>query len=162
MPGLLVRQVGEVVGLLGVVASLVFVGLELRQSRIAARAAAYQELGVAVAGNWMDRANNRELNDLVYLAMTADSATWAEVGDSDIYLLRSYVVANVRLYETVYLQVQQHLLDADALEYLGWAHLLDSRLLQRMWPRVRSAVTPGFAAYLEAEQPLLRGSQVPA
>ena len=158
MLGHSLRQVGEAVGLLGVVASLVFVGLELRQSRIAARAAAYQELGIAVAGNWMDRANNRELNDLVLLAMTADSATWAGVSDSDIYLLRSYVVANVRLYETVYLQVQQQLLDADALEYLGWVHLLDSKLLQRMWPQVRSAVTPGFAHYLEAEQPLLRGS----
>lgn len=156
MLGQLVRQVGEAVGLLGVVASLVFVGLELRQSRIAARAAAYQELGIAVADNWMARANNRELNDLVLLAMSADSATWADLGASDAYLLRSYVIANVRLYETVYLQVQQRLLDADALEYLGWAHLLDSKLLQRMWPQVRSAVTPGFASYLEAEQPILR------
>ncbi len=162
MPRRSVRQVGEAVGLLGVVASLVFVGLELRQSRIAARAAAYQELGIAVADNWMDRANNRELNDLVYLSMTADSATWANVSASDTYLLRSYVVANVRLYETVYLQVQQHLLDADALEYLGWTHLLDSRLLQRTWPQVRAAVTPGFASYLEAEQPALRSSQPPA
>jgi hypothetical protein len=158
MLGPLVRQVGEAVGLLGVVASLVFVGLELRQSRIAARAAAYQELGIAVAGNWMDRANNRELNDLVLLAMTADAATWAKLSASDAYLLRSYVVANVRLYETVYLQVQQHLLDADALENLGWTHLLDSELLLRTWPQVRAAVTPGFASYLEAEQPLLRGS----
>ncbi len=158
MLGHSVRQVGEVVGLLGVVGSLVFVGLELRQSRIAARAAAYQELGIAVASNWMDRANNRELNDLVFLAMTADSAAWADVSASDVYLLRSYVVANVRLYETVYLQVQQQLLDADALENLGWTHLLDSKLLQRMWPQVRSAVTPGFASYLEAEQPILRSS----
>jgi hypothetical protein len=144
------------VGLLGVVASLVFVGLELRQSRIASRAAAYQELGIAVADNWMARANNRELNDLVFLAMNADSATWADLSASDAYLLRSYVVANVRLYETVYLQVQQQLLDADALENLGWTHLLDSKLLERMWPQVRPAVTPGFAKYLEAEQPTLR------
>ncbi len=144
-------------GLLGVVASLVFVGLELRQSRIAARAAAYQELGIAVADNWMDRADNRELNDLVFLAMYADSATWAGISDSDAYLLRSYVVANVRLYETVYLQVQQHLLDAEALENLGWTHLMDSKLLERTWSQVKPAVTPGFARYLEDEQPLLRG-----
>jgi len=138
-----------------VLASLVFVGLELRQSRIAARAAAYQELGVALAENWMDRANNRELNDLVYLATTADSATWAALSESDVYLLRSYTVANVRLYETVYLQVQQELLNPNALETLGWTYFLNSALLARMWPEIRPVVTPAFAAYLEGEQPTL-------
>lgn len=61
MPEHSVRNVGEAVAVLGVVASLVFVGLELRESRIASRAAAYQELGTAVANNWMGRANDREL-----------------------------------------------------------------------------------------------------
>lgn len=151
-----VREVGEAVALLGVIASLVFVGLELRENRIAARAAAYQELGIAVAENWMARVGSREINDLVLLASTADSATWASVTESDLYLLRSYVVANVRLYETVYLQVEQNLLESDALERLGWHLLLNSRLLVRMWPQVRPAVTPTFVTYLEGEQPLLR------
>lgn len=153
-----VRDVGEAVAVMGVVASLVFVGLELRETRIAARAAAYQELGIAVADNWMGRANDRELNDLVLLATMADSASWAEVSASDVYLLRSYVVANLRLYETAYLQVEQQLLEVDALERLGWTGMLNSRLLLRMWPHVRPMVTPGFADYLEAEQPLLGGS----
>jgi len=143
------------VALVGVLASLVFVGLELRQSRIAARAAAYQELGVAVADNWMGRANNRELNDLVLLATTADSATWAGLSESDRYLLRSYVIANVRLYETVYLQVEQDLLSPDALETLGWTYFLNSTLLARTWSEIRPVVTPAFAAYLEREQPVL-------
>lgn len=157
MPERSLRDVGEAVALLGVIASLVFVGLELRETRIAARAAAYQEVGIAVAENWMGRANDRVINDLVYVAMTADSATWAEVSASDVYLLRSYVLANVRLYETVYLQVEQGLLRDDALENLGWVHFLNSNLLARMWPHIRPAVTPAFAAYLEREQPALRG-----
>jgi hypothetical protein len=157
MPKRSIRELGEAVALLGVVASLVFVGLELRQSRISARAAAYQELGIAIADNWMGRANDRVLNDLVSLASTADSVTWAEVSDSDIYLLRSYVAANLRLHETVYLQVRQGLLDADALETLGWTYFIDSTLLVRMWPHVKPLVTPGFAAYLENEQPKLVG-----
>ena len=150
-----VREIGEVIALLGVIASLVFVGLELRESRISARAAAYQELGIAIAENWMVRANDRELNDLVYLSMTADSAAWAEVSPSDIYLLRSYTLANLRLYETAYLQVEQGLLQSDALETLGWGHFLRSRLLARLWPHIRPAVSPRFADYLESQQPAL-------
>ncbi len=155
MPKRTIREVGEAVALIGVVASLVFVGLELRESTIAARAAAYQELGVAVADNWMGRANDRALNDLIHIAATGDSASWANLNASDVYLLRSYALANIRLYETVYLQVEQKLLDANALERLGWTNLLHSLFLERMWPEVRSMVTPAFASYLEAERPEL-------
>lgn len=157
MPNPSVRDIGEAIAVLDVAASLVFVGLELRENRIAARAAAYQELGIAVAENWMGRANDRELNDLVLFATTADSATWADVDPSDVYLLRSYVVANICLFETVHLQVEQQLLDEDALERLGWTGFLDSRLLERTWPEVRPMVTPAFATYLEAQRPILRG-----
>lgn len=131
-----------------------FVGLELRQNRIQARATAYQELGIAVAENWMSRANDRALNDLV-LSANSDSAAWAALDASEVYLLRSYVLANIRLYETAYLQVEQGLLEADALERLGWTNFLQSQFLQRMWPHARSMVSAGFAAFLEAEQPLL-------
>jgi hypothetical protein len=155
MPRRSIREIGEAVALLGVVASLVFVGLELRQSRITARAAAYQELGIAVADNWMGRANDRGLNNLVFFATNADSAAWANVSESDVYLLRSYVAANMRLYETVYLQVEQRLLEPDALDTLGWTYFLNSTLLMRMWPHVRPLMSPAFVAYLEREQVLL-------
>lgn len=156
MPKRSMREVGEAIAVISVVASLVFVGLELRQSRIAAQSAAYQEIGIAVAENWMARASDRALNDLVLVAADGDSAAWAELDASDVYVLRSYTLANIRLYETAYLQVQQGLLDADALETLGWASFLDSRFLERMWPHTKPMVHPGFAAFLETEQPLLR------
>ena len=149
------RGIGEAVAVVGVVASLVFVGLELRQSRIASQAAAYQELGIAIADNWMGRANDRELNDLILVAATGDSASWAALDASDLYLVRSYAVANIRLYETAYLQVEQDLLGVDALDRLGWTNLLNSQFLERVWPDARSMVSPAFAAYLEAEQPQL-------
>ena len=155
MPRPSVREIGESVALVGVVASLVFVGLELRQSRIAAQAAAYQELGIAVADTWMVRANDRELNDLVLVAATGDSAAWAGLEASDVYLLRSYALASLRLYETAYLQVEQDLLGVDALDRLGWTNLLNSQFLERVWPDARPMVSPAFAAYLEAEQPQL-------
>ena len=149
------RGIGEAVAVVGVVASLVFVGLELRQSRIASQAAAYQELGIAIADNWMGRANDRELNDLILVAATGDSASWAALDASDLYLVRSYAVANIRLYETAYLQVEQDLLGVDALDRLGWTNLLNSQFLERVWPDARPMVSPAFAAYLEAEQPQL-------
>jgi len=53
-----VRRIGEVVGLVGVIGSLVFVGLEVRQSSLATKAATdaavadgYRELNLVIAGS---------------------------------------------------------------------------------------------------------------
>ena len=156
MAGRSVREWGEAIAVLGVVSSLVFVGFELRNNGRAARAAAYQELGVAVADAWMVKATDRELNDLVNHARAVDPAMWESFSESDRNLVDSYVMANLRLMETVYLQVDQKLLPPEALELLGWGGFAETHLLQRTWPRVRGRVTPPFAAYLENRAPSLR------
>ena len=51
-------KVREVLGFLGVTASLVFVGLEVRQNTIATRATAYQGMGAAVAEVWLEIASD--------------------------------------------------------------------------------------------------------
>ncbi len=65
MPRLSAREIGEVVAILGVVLSLLFVGLQLRQNALVSRTSAYQDLGIAMAEGWRFRASDRELNDLV-------------------------------------------------------------------------------------------------
>ena len=140
-----VRQVGETVVVVGVVLSLVFVGFELQASRVASRAAAYQELGIAVADVWMARAQDRELSD----ALGRFDADSTEISRSDLILVLSFTVANLRLFETVYLQVEQGLLEEEAMDALGWSGFAQSRLLRQTWPYVRRIVSPAFATYLE-------------
>ena len=152
-----VRQVGEAIAVLGVVGSLVFVGIELRNNGRAARAAAYQGLGFAAADTWLMKATNRELNDLVEIADAEDSAGWDDLSESDQNLVRAYVQGLLRLYETVFLQVEEKLLPPDAMESLGWEGFGDTHLLRRTWSEARGYVTPRFAEYLETETPELRG-----
>ena len=46
------KAIGETLAALSVVASLIFVGYEIRQNTVAARAAAYQAIGIASAAAW--------------------------------------------------------------------------------------------------------------
>ena len=156
MPRLTARQVGEAVAVMGVISSLVFVGLELRDNARAARASAYQELGIAVTEMWMTQATNRELTDLVRGTEGDDPEFWERLGESDRRLVEAFVVANFRLWETVFLQVEQKLLPGDALVALGWHRFGDTNLVRRTWSRVRPRVTPEFAEYIEATSPHLR------
>jgi hypothetical protein len=109
----------------------------------------------------MDRATNRELSDALRAAVDAasgdDPAAWDGLDASDQELVKAYLLANLRLYETVYLQVEEQLLTDDAMEALGWSGLGNASVLHKMWTDVRSSVTPRFALYLEATVPGLRG-----
>ena len=49
------RRLSEMLAAVGVIGSLVFVGQEIRQSNIQARAAAYQEIGIATAREFLDK-----------------------------------------------------------------------------------------------------------
>jgi hypothetical protein len=151
-----IRQLAEVAAALGVVGSLVFVGFELRDNSRAARAAAYQELGLAAADSWLMKASDRELNDLVEIADAEDPAEWEALTQSDRRLVASYVQGLLRQYETVFLQVNENLLPEDAMDSLGWNGFGDANLLIRTWPMVRKYVTPRFSAYLEQRSPQLR------
>ena len=48
------KAIRETLAALGVIASMVFVGMEIRTSNVQARAAAYQAIGIATA-EWHDR-----------------------------------------------------------------------------------------------------------
>ena len=144
-----VRTVGEIVAVVGVLLSLLFVGLELQQNRIAARAAAYQQMGIAVSDTWMVTATNPQLAEALDRVVTTDSTLWSELDRSDLLMVQNHLTAILRLYETVYLQVDAGLLGEEALESLGWSRFADGDYLKILWPRVRENVTPAFADYLE-------------
>ena len=48
----------EVVGFIGVIGSLIFVGLQIRQNTIASRASAFQQMGTAIADIWLNTAQD--------------------------------------------------------------------------------------------------------
>jgi len=139
------------------VLSLLFVGLQLRQNALVSRAAAYQELGIAMAEGWRLRASDRELNDLVYGAGSTDPEVWSNLTDSDIRRVRAYTLSVLRIYQSAYLEVQQGLLRPEALEDLGIEGFRESALLKNIWPSVRGALSVEFAAYLASRLDLPNG-----
>jgi hypothetical protein len=157
MPKPSTREIGEVVAILGVVLSLLFVGLQLRQNALVSRTSAYQELGIAMAEAWRLRASDRELNDLIFRAGSTDPDVWSNLTDSDIRRVRAYLLSTLRIYQSAYLEVREGLLRPQALEDLGIDGFRDSRLLQNMWPFVRNQISVEFAHHLAAEMHLPEG-----
>lgn len=66
----------ETLGFIGVVGSLIFVGIEIQQNTKVARAAAYQEIGFTAADAYRTMSLDREWAELNLLA--SDSTKWRE------------------------------------------------------------------------------------
>ena len=140
--------VRETVGFIGVVASLVFVGLQIRQGTAIARGQARQELA--------------DLNQEWLILQSTDSVfrrtfakAWIEQSDSLTSQEASTATwsmrLNLRRLENAYFQFAEGLVDESALNSYGFqaAATFQSKNFREFWARERNAYDPGFVRYFE-------------
>ena len=116
------KTLREALAALSVAASMVFVGLQIRQSNTQARAAAFQEIGIATAESHRDRLAGGRIEELNLDAEWTPErlATWTR---SDWQAFWRQWVEILRLYETLQLQVEQGLLPDGAVDRLGYSDI---------------------------------------
>lgn len=146
------KTLRDTVGFLGVIASLLFVGLEIQQNNRLAQAAAYQAIGIASTAAWDSQAHDREFVALQEMdPADMDAIDWRQ------WYNKFSVFA--RLAETTWLQVEQGLLPEDAMERLGfsgWRDIFDPSApnyggpkVACVWPLIRPVVSPSFRQFVE-------------
>ncbi len=146
----------EVLGLAAVAVSLVFVGLEVRQNTIASRAAAYQEHGSHLSDQWFALAQDPALARIIF----AGEDKWDELTEVEKVQLTYAYIAIFRSYETILLQVEEGLLDQDAMDRLGWGEAFKPGYqVQMLWPDIAIYLNPHLREHLEAKFPYLLDRQ---
>lgn len=142
------KAVRETLGFLAVVAGLLFVGLEIQQSNVQARAAARQALAETSIGLNLARASGPRLD--------TDLNEWVAAGvgetlDCNGTSACRFVFAVLRYHENVFIQVMEGVLDESALESYSYreAPIYDSPLFAQYWPTIRRQFDPDFVAAFE-------------
>lgn len=141
------KAIREMLAAAGVVASLAFVGFEIRQNTVASRAAAYQAIGIATASAFDSWAHDREYVNLLQKAA-------GEMDANDWRQFATKMTVFARLGETALLQVEQGLLPSDAMErlgYRGWATIFDNAKTACIWPLIRPGVSSSFRDFVEGQ-----------
>jgi len=152
----MVGALGEVAGAVAVVASLLYVGRQVRQNNRIARAEAYREVTMGWARLlhlWAD--DRPAARALMESGAGTRLADLPEV-DRDAFLLR--IAATFRVFETIYHQVAEGILDADALDMLWGQATGSTPLFQDAWARLRGSYRPEFAAFVEGRYGLMQPS----
>jgi len=132
----------------GVIASLIFVGYEIRQNTAVARAAAYQDIGFSVLETFRQNAHDPQLAALFVVAN--DTTRWDELSESDLMQLQQGLMGSMRAWEAIYRQVGEGILPPDAIRWFGYG-LEPLPWWAKLWPEVRGGVPPDFAAFVSEQ-----------
>lgn len=135
----------EIVGVIGVVASLVFVGIEVRQNTQAVRGATYQSLVESSMSLLFYMADHPELD--------AELDAWGrgeELPPEERTRVESIVLAYLRHLENAYFQREEGTLKPELLENWSGNPALNTPHFREFWQQRRGAFSDGFRRYFEA------------
>jgi len=139
----------QVIAAIAVLASLVFVGLQIRQNTRSQRVVAVDSLAAAIAAINVPAIESPALGEALAKALQDWGAASREQRIIAHYFLFSYF----KLAENAWYQQKTKVLDSN--QWLGWETMLrafyhSEGVKRGWWPRRRHAYSPAFQAYLAA------------
>ena len=135
------KAIRETLGFLAVVASLVFVGLEIRQNTTVARAASRQALAETAITIFGGLYSDAGLNTQAFDWIEAEEGTEPNCRETRFCM---WMRALLRAHENVFLQVQEGVLDQSAFDSYGYTTVraYQSPHLRAWWPTIRDYHDP--------------------
>ena len=111
------RNILEIIGFFSVIASLVFVGMEIRQNTTAVRGATNQAISDQVSELLLTIATDRNLAVLVTkLYEDAPREDFDSIDDMQLFMT---VMTGLRRVENIFLQLEDNILDERAFDRIG-------------------------------------------
>lgn len=145
------KAVRETLGFLSIVASLVFVGIEIQQNTAVARATALNELASGAREFLLTVGADGEASAILRRWREGQELTVDETQQAE-YL----VMALLRNFENVFMQAATGVVAADALSSYAYtnSNIARTERFQAFWPTARPRFHPDFVAAFEAEYDL--------
>ncbi len=141
------RQIFESTGLLSVVASLAFVGFEIRQNTSAVRSATNIAISNQVMDIARDIATDERLSRLTHLMMF-ENVRGEDLSPEDYVSLQMHVYAGLRRIENIYLQVQDGILDSGAFDQIGMSYY-QNKIARETWDLYGKYFDKDFIPFFE-------------
>ena len=142
------QALAQIGGVIGVIASLIYVAIQIRNNARAVRASAYQQLAANTSTHWSVLAQNGDLTDIV-LRGTDDFHTLSRLEKARF---RFNTMANLRQYENAWFQHNIGTLKED--DWVAIAADMDSFFsnpgARTVWPLVQNRSNAKFRAHVTA------------
>lgn len=132
----------------GVILSLVFVGLQIRQNTAVARGQVRQELA-ALNQEFLSHLTNEDLSEIWIRAWETPNEP---LDRTEALRANVMMTMTLRRIENVYLQFSEGLIDESALVSYGFqrTHMFASSRFRNLWAEQRPGFDPGFVTHFES------------
>lgn len=140
-------NVAEIVGAFAIVLSLIYVGIQVKDSAAATRSAAVKDASDAVQSWYLEIGGNRQASDLWFNSMTSSSPL--STNDEFQFMMLHHSV--MLSFQNSYLLVEEGTLDADYRDAITFALVAVKDLpgMDRYWKQRKGFLHRGFAEYVD-------------
>ncbi len=141
--------IAEIVGALAVVASLVYVGSQIRQSNAVMRAEAHRDIELKIADLAAQMAANKRFTES--LALIRDDRPRDSFAPADRSNIALILIGFIRVYQACFHQHREGVVTDKILE-IADSQLFRTRFVRDSWPRWKDEFDPEFAAFFESTE----------
>tara|TARA_Y100000748_G_scaffold24463_1_gene18447 strand:+ start:321 stop:785 length:465 start_codon:yes stop_codon:yes gene_type:complete len=141
----------EILGLVAIIGSLIFVGIEIRQNSLAVRGATHQSISEQVTKLYMHVATNERLSKLVSQMLpndTSDDNLRNKLNAADQLSLDFTVLTGLRRIENIYLQESDGILSDKAFERIG-LEFYQTPFSRETWEKYKTGFDKDFINFFE-------------
>ncbi|HJN94648.1 MAG TPA: hypothetical protein QGF41_02910 [Gammaproteobacteria bacterium] len=146
------RNLIEIAGILGVISSLLFVGIEIRQNTIATRSATQQAVYESSVQNNINIMSNPRLREV--LIRSEQDPNWInnEPRSTDRLLLERFYINRFNNLDNVYYHYLAGTYDPSLWEGIeGWINLIrEEPLMIHFWNEYRGTDGPEYREYMDS------------
>ncbi len=139
---------GELIGGIAIIGSLIYVGIQVKDSARATRSAAANDASVSMQSWYLEMGSNRQASDLWFNALTSPKP----LSTHDEFQFMMMMHAAMLGIQNSYLLSQEGTLDPEVREAVTFAIVAVKDLpgIDRYWRQRRGFLHRGFADYVDA------------
>ena len=145
------KEIIEILGLVAIIGSLIFVGIEIRQNSLAVRGATHQSISEQVTKLYMHIATNERLSKLVSQILPNDTSNdnlRDKLNAADQLSLDFTVLTGLRRIENIYLQESDGILSDKAFERIG-LEFYQTTFSRETWKKYKTGFDKAFIDFFE-------------
>lgn len=143
-----IGAIAELSGAVAVVASLIYVGFQLRQNTAAVRGERYNSISSDMIGVYSQFADSDRIPNLI-LKFVDEQATIDDFEPEDMIRVRLLFHIVFRLVENIFRQVQEGNLPASAIDQLGANSWLSAPIAHDLWPQMKANFADDFVEHVQ-------------
>ena len=145
------KDIIEIIGLLAIIGSLIFVGIEIRQNSLALRGETHQSISEQVTELYMNIASDERLSKLVSQMLLFNSANDSlrnDLSAADQLSLDFIVLTGLRRVENIYLQESDGILSENAFDRIG-LEFYQTTFSRETWEKYKTGFDKSFINFFE-------------